>query len=473
MFKIAIVGRPNVGKSTLFNKLAGRVLAIVNNRSGVTRDRKVAIGYLGDITFEIIDTAGWEDNLSPEKLEFKMVEQTELAISEADLCLFLVDSRVGITDTDMLFANKLRKFKDKVLLVANKCENITDSSHYFGSEYYKLGLGEPIGISAEHKDGFLSLYEAIAPFHCKFKEETKEIEKDDENDDNRPIQLAIVGRANSGKSTLINKLLGEERVITSDIAGTTRDSIVIDWEYEGQKIRLVDTAGLRKKRNISEELEQLSASESLKSIRFAQVVIMMIDATRPFDTQELSIISILVNEGRGIVFALNKCDLITNKKELTESIFNSLKNVAPEVKGCPVIPISALKMENIDKLMSAVFNVFKAWNTYISTSKLNNWIKTIEMENPPPLFRGNVTKLKYITQAKKRPPTFVLFTNSPERLEKTQYNRFIVNALRRDFNLENTIVRLLLRKSDNPFENVKKRYKRTSDTKKPGSFKKK
>jgi GTP-binding protein len=458
MFKIALVGRPNVGKSTLFNKLAGRVVAIVSDRSGTTRDRKTSTGYLGDMVFEMIDTAGWEDDLSVEKLEFKMAQQAELAVSYADLCLFLVDKRAGITNTDMQFANKLRRADVPVLLVVNKCENINSSS-YFDKEYYRLGLGEPIGISAEHKDGFMTLYEAIAPFYNKFKEETKDVSETNSEED-RPLQLTIVGRPNSGKSTLINKLLGENRVITSEEAGTTRDSIVIDWEYRDKKIRLVDTAGRRKKWNIYEELEQLSASESIKSLRFAQVAVMMIDATRPFDAQELAIISMLVQEGRGIVFALNKCDLIKNKKDLASKVFDGLKDVAPEVKGCPVIPISALTGDNIDKLMSAVFNVFEAWNTYISTSKLNNWLKSIEGENPPPLFRGNTTKLKYITQAKKRPPTFVLFTNSPERLERTQYDRFIVNSLRRDFGLENTVVRLILKKSDNPFEGIRKRSKK-------------
>ncbi|MDR0571362.1 MAG: ribosome biogenesis GTPase Der [Rickettsiales bacterium] len=451
MFRIAIIGKPNVGKSTLFNKLAGRVLAIVGDISGITRDRKEATGYLGDMVFEMIDTAGWEDGITSEKLEYSMIEQVEAAIKGADLCLFITDARGGITNTDILLAEKLRKIKTPILLVANKCEAM-EKNIFLDGDYYKLGFGKPISISAEHKDGFILLYEAIAPFYEKFMEETEELREISEE---KPIQIAIVGKPNTGKSTLLNQLLGESRVITSDVAGTTRDSIAVDWEYAGKRVRLVDTAGLRKKRNIDKELERLSVEESLKSLRFGQVVIMMMDATDPFNFQDNSILSLLVQEGRGVVLVLNKWDLIRDKKKLLKEITESVKNIAPEINGCPIVPISAKTGENINKLMEAVFVVFDAWNVYISTSKLNNWLKIVEQEHAPPLFRGSVTKLKYITQIKRRPPTFALFTNSPERLEKTQYNRFIVNALRRDFKLENTVIRLILKKSDNPFEKKK------------------
>lgn len=460
MFTIAIIGRPNVGKSTLFNKLAGKSLAIVNDYAGVTRDRKEAIGNLGPMEFKIIDTAGWDDNTKKNTLESKMVEQTEIAIKIADICLFLVDGKVSIHPTDRYFADKLRSFNKDCILLVNKCDNVSlDSS--FEKEFYKLGFGNPIGISAEHKNGFNLLYDSIEPYYdeyCKKTEGLEDLEQEysNDSDENKPLKLAIVGRPNSGKSTLINRLLGENRVITGEKAGITRDSVAIDWEYNGRKIKLIDTAGIRKKRNIDEDLEKFSVEESMRSIKFAQVVLMMIDSRNPFDTQDLSIASILVKEGRGVVFVLNKWDLIEDKHKLMNNATKSVEENSPELKGCPIVPISAKDGTNIDKLMKAVFNVFIDWNRHIPTSKLNQWLRLIESENPPPLFKGQTTRLKYMTQAKRRPPTFVLFTNSPDRLESTSYNRFIINRLRKDFNLQNTIVRLILKKADNPYDGKKR-----------------
>ena len=460
MFTIAIIGRPNVGKSTLFNKLAGKSLAIVNDYAGVTRDRKEAIGNLGPMEFKIIDTAGWDDNPKKNTLESKMVEQTEIAIKIADICLFLVDGKVGIHPTDRYFADKLRSFNKDCIILVNKCDNVSlDSS--FEKEFYKLGFGNPIGISAEHKNGFNLLYDSIEPYYdeyCKKTEGLEDLEQEysNDSDENKPLKLAIVGRPNSGKSTLINRLLGENRVITGEKAGITRDSVAIDWEYNGRKIKLIDTAGIRKKRNIDEDLEKFSVEESMRSIKFAQVVLMMIDSRNPFDTQDLSIASILVKEGRGVVFVLNKWDLIEDKHKLMNNATKSVEENSPELKGCPIVPISAKDGTNIDKLMKAVFNVFIDWNRHIPTSKLNQWLRLIESENPPPLFKGQTTRLKYMTQAKRRPPTFVLFTNSPDRLESTSYNRFIINRLRKDFNLQNTIVRLILKKADNPYDGKKR-----------------
>lgn len=453
MFKISIIGRPNVGKSTLFNKLVGKSIAIVSDHPGVTRDRKDSIGYLGPLKFKITDTAGWDNNIIEDKLEYKMVKQTEIALQDADLCLFMVDKKSGVTNTDRLLAEKLRKSNIPCILVINKCEG-SKIDYGFDKEYYKLGFGDPIGISAEHNDGFNTLYDAIEPYYDAYDKsaETIETENLDPDKNNEVLKLAIVGRPNSGKSTLINQLIKKERVITGSEAGITRDSIAIDWEYKDKKIKLIDTAGIRKKRNIDDNLEQFSVDESLRTIKFAQVVIMMVDSQIPFDSQDLAISSMLIQEGRGVVFALNKWDLIENKhKIINDAIFTVEKN-APELKGCPIVPISALNGNNIDKLLNAVLKVFKAWDKHISTSKLNQWLKFIENENPPPLFRGQNTKLKYITQIKKRPPTFILFTNSPERLEKTSYNRFLVNTLRKDFNLDETIVRLILKKSDNPYK---------------------
>lgn len=460
MFTIAIIGRPNVGKSTLFNKLVGKSIAIVNDYAGVTRDRKDAIGYLGPLEFKIIDTAGWGNNISKDKLEHRMVEQTEIAIKEADLCLFVVDKKNGINNIDLAFAEKLRKINTPTVLIVNKCDNNRDN-YGFDKEFYKLGFDKMVGISAEHNNGFNNLYDAIEPYYDEYQKKIKDLEEVNSVDvnneivnkeQNKPLQVAIVGRPNSGKSTLINQLLGYERVITGPEAGITRDSIAIDWEYNGKKIKLIDTAGIRKRRNIDEELEKISVDESMHAIDFAQVVIMMIDATSPFDSQDLSILSMLVKEGRGVVFALNKWDKIENKQELIKHSILLIEKNIPELKGCPIIPISALNGNNIDKLMNAVFKVFKAWDSHISTAKLNQWLKIVENEHTPPLFKGNNTKLKYITQAKKRPPTFVLFTNSPERLKSTNYDRFLVNRIREDFNLRDTIVRILLRKTDNPYK---------------------
>lgn len=465
MFTIAIIGRPNVGKSTLFNKLVGQSIAIVNDYAGVTRDRKDAIGYLGPMEFKIIDTAGWGSDISKDKLEYRMVEQTEIAITEADLCLFVIDKKSGLTNIDRIFADKLRKIQTPTILIANKCDDNKDN-YGFDSEFYKLGFGEPVGISAEHKNGFNTLYEVIEPYYDEYQKKVKDLEEIGEIDvdnkkDDKSLQLAIIGRPNAGKSTLINQLLGYDRVITGPEAGITRDSIAIDWEYKDRKIKLVDTAGIRKKRNIEEELEKASVSESIHALNFAQVVIMMIDATSPFDSQDLAILSLLVEEGRGVVFALNKWDMVENKHELINNSIKLVEKNAPELKGCPIIPISALNGTHIDKLMDAVFKVFKAWDSHINTAKLNQWLRMIENEYTPPLFKGNATKLKYITQAKKRPPTFVLFTNSPERLKNTSYDRFLVNRIREDFKLQGTIVKILLRKAENPYKDkVEKKHLR-------------
>ncbi len=455
MFTIAIIGRPNVGKSTLFNKLVGKNLAIVKDYIGVTRDRKEAIGNLGPIEFKIIDTAGWVDNSKNETIEIKMLEQIEKAVKMSDICLFLVDGKNGIHPDDQYLAGKLRQIDKKFILLINKCDNI-NSDLIFDKEFYRLGFGKPIAISAEHKNEFNLIYDAIEPYYNEYIKKIEELEnlddKNDNDDENKFLKLAVIGRPNSGKSTLINRLLGEERVITGEEAGITRDSIAIDWEYNGRKIKLIDTAGIRKKRNINEDLEKFSVEESIRTIKFAQVVLLMIDSSSPFDTQDLSIASILVKEGRGVVFVLNKWDLIEDKHKLINKAIKVIEENSPELKGCPIVPISAKNGTNIDKLMSSVFKVFADWNKYIATSKLNQWLHIIESENPPPLFKGQTTRLKYITQAKIRPPTFVLFTNSPTKLENTSYNRFIINRLRKDFNLQNTIVRLILKKSKNPYD---------------------
>jgi GTP-binding protein len=346
------------------------------------------------------------------------------------------------------------------ILVVNKCEN-SKNDYDFPSEFFQLGFSRPVSISAEHGDSLNLLYDALEPYYDK---STKELQNADAEVIDGILQIAIIGRPNVGKSTLANRLVGEERLITGSESGITRDSIAIDWEYEGRKIKLVDTAGIRKKYSGENNLEKFSVEKSLRSIVYAQVVVIVVDATELFNVQDLSIASTAMKEGRGIVFALNKWDMVSKdiKHSQMARARETIEKNLSGLGGCPVIPISALNATNLDKLMNAVFTVFNSWDRHIATGKLNRWLKNIEVENIPPLFRGQSTKLKYITQAKKRPPTFVLFTNSPERLEETSYNKFIINRLRKEFMLTDTIVRLLLKKSDNPYKNESENKNRTS-----------
>ncbi len=449
MFKIAIIGRPNVGKSTLFNKLVGKAFAITDDTPGVTRDRKEARAKLGPLEFIAIDTAGLENEISEKSLEKRMVEQTEAAVADADLCLFVVDGKTGVTKKDSHFAQWLKKMDKKTILLVNKCENLNED--ILAQEYYRLGFGKPTAISAEHKLGFGDLYEKIEPEIEEYEKNFSELELENE-DEKSLLQIAIIGRPNAGKSTFLNKILGEDRMIVGPEAGITRDAIAVDCEFQGKKIRFIDTAGIRKKANITQKLEKLSSLDSFRAIRFAQIVILLIDANSPLDHQDKALAGEILREGRGLVFGINKIDSIKGDKEtflreLRKDILASL----PGIEGAPIVGISAKTGYNVEKILEFALQTYEQWQTYIATNKLHDWLKTAEQNHSPKLYKGKTIKLKYATQIKKRPPTFAVFTNHIKPLEGS-YQQYLTNHLRQYFNLNLTPIRLVLRKSENPFE---------------------
>src|SRR3989338_650481 len=448
MFKIAIIGRPSVGKSTLFNKLVGKNFALTDNTPGVTRDRKEALAKLGPLEFIAIDTAGLENEISDKSLEKRMVEQTEIAVADADLCLFVTDAKEGITNTDFYFAKWLKKLGKKTVLLANKCENINEE--IFNSEYYKLGFDKPTAISAEHKLGFGDLYEKIAPEIEKYSKDFEEVTTSD-------LQIAIVGRPNAGKSTFLNKILGTERLITGPEAGITRDAIAIDHEFRGQKIRFIDTAGIRKKSNITQTLEKLSTFDSFRAIRFAQIVILLIDANSLLDHQDVALAGEIIREGRGLVFAINKIDAVTiDRESFMREVRKQITSLFPEINGAAIIGVSAKSGYNVEKTIEFALQTYEQWQKYIPTNKLQDWLKSAVENHAPKLFKGKTTKLKYATQIKKRPPTFAVFTNYPKAVEGN-YQRYLAKHLREYFDLKLTPIRLVLRKSENPFEGKKEK----------------
>lgn len=443
--KVAIIGRPNVGKSTLFNRLAGRKLAIVHDKPGVTRDRKETEAKLQDLDLLIIDTAGYEYS-NEDNLERRMWEQTKKAIDIADVCLFLYDARDGLQPYDEHFADILRKSHKPVVLLANKCEGKFQEDSRF--EAYKLGLGEPIPFSAEHGLGMLDLYDALKK-HYKEEEQT---EDDDEeySSKEKPIQLAIVGRPNVGKSTLVNALLQDDRMLTGPEAGVTRDSISLDWEWKGRKIKLVDTAGLRRHSRVSDSLEKMSAASSKHAAFMAQVVVLVLDADAVLDKQDLTIASKVLDEGRALIIAVNKWD-IANRKEAIDKLNYKLKTSLTQAEGIPTVTISALKNEGLDKLMSAVLKVYERWNLRVPTAPLNKWFADMIEAYPPPLGKNKRRiKLRYITQIKSRPPSFVIFSSNPEGLPDS-YLRYLTNNLRDTFNMGGIPLRISVRKTDNPY----------------------
>ncbi|MDX2083677.1 MAG: ribosome biogenesis GTPase Der [Rickettsiales bacterium] len=454
MFKIAIIGRPNVGKSTLFNKLVGRSLAITDDIAGVTRDRKESAAKLGPLRFIVIDTAGLENKINDKSLEKRMVEQTEMAVADADLCLFVVDFKQGITNEDFYFAKWLQKLDKKTVLLANKCENLNEE--IFGSEFYKLGFGKPTAISAEHKLGFGDLYEKIAVEIEQYEKDFGEY-NDEIADEKSALQIAIVGRPNAGKSTFLNKILGQDRLITGAEAGITRDAIAIDYQFMDKKIRLIDTAGIRKKSNITQKLEKLSSLDSFRAIRFAQIVILLIDCNSLLDHQDLALAGEILREGRGLIFAINKIDTISGDKEnFLRQVRKQIQNLLPAIEGAPIVGVSGKTGYNVEKCLSFALQTYEQWQSYISTNKLHDWLKSAESQHAPQLFKGKPIKLKYATQIKKRPPTFAVFTNHIKPLQGS-YERYLINHLRQYFNLNLTPIRLVLRKSENPFADIKEK----------------
>jgi GTP-binding protein len=446
-FKVAIVGRPNVGKSTLFNRLSGRRQALVDEQPGVTRDRRSASARLLDLTFTVIDTAGLEDAPAA-SLEARMGEQTDKAIAEADLILFLIDARAGVTALDKHFANLLRRSRAPVVLVANKCEG--QAGEAGRHEAFALGLGEAIPVSAEHALGLSDLRDALAGHREPRAGEDTEAAEEVEEAPEGPLRLAIVGRPNVGKSTLVNRLLGEERVLTGPEAGITRDAIEVEWSYGGRPIRLIDTAGLRRRARTSAKLEKLSAAETRRAIDFAEVVVLVIEAETGLEKQDLTIARQVVEEGRALIIALNKWDACPDRAAAQAAVRDRLLRSLSQTEGIDVVPISALRGQHLDRLMTAVFHVREVWERRIPTGALNRWLAATTQAHPPPAPSGRRLKLRYMTQAKSRPPTFVIFCSRPQALPAS-YVRYLENTLRADFDLPGTPIRIHLRKGDNPY----------------------
>lgn len=444
---VAIVGRPNVGKSTLFNRLVGRRLALVDDQPGVTRDWREGEASLGDLRFRVLDTAGL-DEAAAETLTARMQKQTEQALAQADAVLFLVDARAGVTPLDRHFADWLRRHGRPTVLVANKTEGKTSAGTL---DAYSLGLGEPVPISAEHNEGMSDLYDALRPFIDRAAEESAEAAAEGETPDTqKPLQLAIVGRPNVGKSTLVNRLIGEERLLTSAEAGTTRDAIAVEWRWKGRPVRLIDTAGLRKRPKVEGKLEKLSVADTLRAIRFAEAVVLVLDAEAMLERQDLTIARLVEEEGRALVIAVNKWDLIEDKPKALEKLRDRLQISLPQMQGLAVVTLSARTGRGIDKLLPAVFAAQEAWNRRISTPVLNRWLAAAQARHPPPLVDGRRLRIRYMTQANTRPPTFALFASRPGELPAT-YRGYLVNLMREEFDLPGVPIRMMLRSGKNPY----------------------
>jgi GTP-binding protein len=451
-FTVAIVGRPNVGKSTLFNRLVGKRLALVDDLPGVTRDRREGRGRLGDLDFTVIDTAGLED-AAPESLTGRMQEQTEAAIAAADAVLFLIDARAGAVPADRAFANLVRKSGKPAIVVANKSEGRAGAAGAL--EAYELGLGEPVAVSAEHGEGLADLYDALREALPAATAEPADTGVDDEASPDAPIRIAVVGRPNSGKSTLINRLLGEERLLTGPEAGITRDAIAVDVAWQDRRFRMHDTAGMRRRSRIEEKLEKLSVADALNAIRFAEVVILLMDAEKPFEEQDLRIADLVEREGRALVIGMNKWDLVAPEPGAIKQLREETDHWLPQVKGVPAVAVSGLTGEGLDRLMQAVVDIHAVWNRRVGTSALNRWLADVVSAHPPPAVSGRRIRLDYVTQPKARPPSFVLFLSRSDAVPDA-YRRYLVNSLRDTFDLPGTPIRLTLREKKNPYARRRK-----------------
>ncbi|WHO74700.1 ribosome biogenesis GTPase Der [Rhizobium sp. BT03] len=470
-FTVAIVGRPNVGKSTLFNRLVGKKLALVDDTPGVTRDRRPGDARLMGLTFTIIDTAGLEE-ADEESLQGRMRAQTEAAIDEADLSLFVVDAKNGLTPVDTALAEMLRRRGKPVVLVANKSEARGSDSGFYDA--YTLGLGEPTPISAEHGQGMLDLRDAIVEAIGKDRAYAKEDvavtdvdiphaadegeDEDEESvyDDTKPLRVAIVGRPNAGKSTLINRFLGEDRLLTGPEAGITRDSISVEWDWRGRTIKMFDTAGMRRKARVTEKLEKLSVADALRAIRFAETVVIVFDATIPFEKQDLQIVDLVLREGRAAVLAFNKWDMIEDRQAVLADLREKTDRLLPQARGIRAVPISGQTGWGLDKLMQSIIDTDRVWNKRISTARLNRWLETQQIQHPPPAVSGRRIKLKYMTQVKARPPAFMISCTRSDALPES-YTRYLINGLRADFDMPSVPIRIHFRSAENPFEGKKRR----------------
>ena len=470
-FSLAIVGRPNVGKSTLFNRLIGKRVALVDDQPGVTRDLREGEARLGHVRFVAIDTAGLEE-ATDESLQGRMRKLTESAIEVADVCLFVIDSRVGVTPLDQFFAEILRKKAKSVILAANKSEGRASDAGFF--ESYSLGLGEPVRISAEHGEGMTDLLSQLVPIQEKLLQEASyvspivDIDVPNDNEDatllpykiptkEKPLQIAVIGRPNSGKSTLINKIIGEERLLTGPEAGITRDAISLQLDWQGVPVRIFDTAGMRKKAKINDKIEKLSVGDGLRAVKFAEVVVVLLDAAIPFEQQDLRIAGLAEREGRSVVVAVNKWDIEKNKQEKLRNMREAFQRLLPELRGAPLVTVSAKNGSGLERLNSEIMKAHKVWNKRIVTSPLNIWLSEMTAAHPPPAPNGKRIKLRYITQAKSRPPGFVVMCSNPSKLP-TSYSRYLVNGLREAFDLPGTPIRLTMRSQadKNPYKNRKK-----------------
>jgi GTP-binding protein len=467
-FTLAIVGRPNVGKSTLFNRLVGRKLALVDDQPGVTRDLREGDARLGALRFTVIDTAGLE-NVTDDSLQGRMRRLTERAVDMADICLFMVDARTGITPTDRVFAEILRKRAARVILVANKAEGRAGETGMY--EAYELGLGTPLALSAEHGEGMADLIEVLAPVADEFAERSFEPEIEvDVSDDvdgevdgpllptGKAMQIAVVGRPNAGKSTLINQILGEDRLLTGPEAGITRDSISVRTEWMGTSMRIFDTAGMRKKAKVQEKLEKLSVADGLRAVKFAEVVVVLLDVEVPFEQQDLRIADLAEREGRAVVIAVNKWDLEGEKQEKLKELREAFARLLPQLRGAPMVMVSALTGKGLDRLHGAIMRSYETWNMRVSTARLNRWLVGMLEAHPPPAPGGRRIRMRYMTQVKTRPPTFVMMCSHPD-LVPASYTRYLTNGLREAFDMPGTPIRLFLRSQAdrNPYRDKKEK----------------